>query len=117
MKKILLSCFVCLLLFSCSKDDGMDASVEVSFILVNDLLWNIGHDYYVSGVDGSGNAFDGTEQYITIMNYLLQSQKVKIGSELVLYRDSSVLWTSDPIEKPCTISYCDSAFKDTVEIE
>ncbi|QGY45432.1 hypothetical protein GM418_17660 [Maribellus comscasis] len=116
MKKLLFAFLACLTFVSCDKDDSMDF-VEVDFVLKNSLLWNIGHDYYVSGIDESGNAFDGTEQYINYYNYLLQSQKVKSGSTLTLYRDSSILWTSDPIEESCCITYHDSAYDDWYDVE
>ncbi len=116
MKRLLFLVLTILIFNSCQKDESVNF-VQVNFILVNDLLWNIGHDYYVSGVDENGTAFSGQEEYITYMNYLLESQKIKKGSQLTLYRDSSVLWTTDPIDGSCSIKYCDSAFDDWYEIE
>lgn len=99
---------------SCKKDNN--DVIKVTFMVKNELMWNIGHDYKIKGIDASGKAFESSEQYVTYLAELTNDQTVQNGSTITLYRDNNVFWTSDPIKKSCTITYTDSAFEDYVNI-
>ncbi len=122
MKKLMFSLFIFALcsstLVSCS-DDSEDEKpeVQVGFLLKNTLLWHIGHDYKVAGTGIDGKAFTGPEKYVQYVDVLLDGSKIEYGSKLTLYRDGNILWTSDPINKSCTITYNNDAFQDKVSIE
>jgi hypothetical protein len=119
MKKIYLLFVLAVALCGCNKDDDSESSsVYVNFILDNELLWNIGHDYSVGGTEEDGDAFLGSEVYIQYIGILLEDQKIKKGSELILYKDGNSMWTSDPINESCTITYHDTPYSggDYVEI-
>lgn len=116
IKSKIIVLFILIVLSAC-ESDRFEKSVRVTFNLTNELLWNIGHDYYVSGTNGSGESFNGDEIYIEFFGVLLETEKIEAGTVLTLYKDGTVLWISDKINESCTINYYDSAFSDYQKIE
>ncbi|MDD2965145.1 MAG: hypothetical protein PHQ65_14525 [Bacteroidales bacterium] len=106
---------------ACSKDDDTKLSekVLISFILQNELLWHISHDYKVETTSTSGESVMGTEKTISYFDVLAEALPVKNGSTVKLYKNGGLLWTSDPLKKSCTITYHDTPYEggDYIEIQ
>ena len=116
--KLLITGLLFVFLTSCSAfglGPDKDETVTVSFYLKSQLLWNISHNYKVSGTDGKGKKFTSDEIEIAYSNYLFQDKKIKKGSTVTLFIDGHELWTSKKIEDDFLIIYTNSAFQDEVE--
>lgn len=109
MKKYFLILLLIPMFISC-EDDNKDTEVYVSFLLENELLWHIGHNYNVSCTDETGAEFIGTEKYIQYIDILLDNRKIKYGTKVNLLRDGTIIWTSEAITSSCAITYHDTPY-------
>ena len=118
MKKLLFAiCFLAAMV-SCKKDDD-NGPITVNFLLENDLLWNIGHNYSAGGIDENGDSFTGESVYVNYYGVLLQDQMIKKNTSVTLYKNGNAIWTSESLSKSCTINYSDqpSPWEDIISIQ
>lgn len=111
MKKFIVLLFLSIMIVGCdTTNPDEEGALTIDFIVDNDLLWNISHNYKVSGIDANGKEFMSQEKDIKYFDILLEKKQIQKNSKLKVYRDGSVTLTSDPITSNGIYTFHDTPY-------